>query len=1019
MSALMPPADAALERLRRAAPLLGWHPITENARVAPTWHQPNHELLLTEVVRDLIPRIARLYRPGLVPPQQDALLDAPTVASPESGGRTSSLVAHATLPPLSLLTLPATGDPFFSIATGFGTGYAVDQAVELRSYSRVRSDFLITASYEALPNGLRGAEMAAFVPAPEPHGAMPSPNTLTAERAGLVAPDRVDQPWRETIRVSWDRQSGGAALGRATGASLARYELGGGSQAESLLEWRDAGDRRPLLVVPDGPEGTTNYSRSALVDAAAVIPLASGGRQVGYGVAVQDVFGIWSRWEDVAYAGNEPALPAPRIIALALTSTYTGTSSCPATMEVELGVDWADRTPVRVSLAAVFYRLAAANSPPPGPLTPTGAWPATGFRRDVALQFVGNTLTGPAGVTIDHLDPAGEGIVTPGTLQGMQGRRYRVRVPIPTLDFSPTPRWGVRVWASTTQFAALSGASAWSPPDTNPATASAASPVPVLPLAPPPLPGVPVGSAPDAQGCSHARVRWSLPSGTDVRTVVVWEVAETALRQAAGMPQKAAEGVVPGARLLALRTAYDALPAPRRRAAFRRLLELPGDVRETDIALPRGTKDIHLFTVTAVTSTGVESPWPDSANTHEFLQAVAAPRLRRPAAPQLRAVLSGGDMVALSLRAMSHIPVREFRLYRTKSADAARHADTMGPAFAVVPAAAVVPVVGDPATQPDAITREQPYAASWSGAFATSWDDWFVRAVAIPVDDVPEKAERGIPSSSSDVVSITVLPDSEPDLAPLTSAVWGAARDGVVVFTSTAAPFRLVALGSHRIGGEAGVIANAPVEVHTVMEGPVTVAGPAPSTASDTVATLVHGPRASGRTPLARRFKRVVPGLPVDVVLRLADPLGRLTEQRITVPGWTPPPPSLPSLQIVDVFSITGRGVLVTVRSDASLTAVPPWMLRITATPRRQPAWPRVPGFPGRPPMRPRPVTATFELRRIPNRREPFGRTDTIQAMRATLRSPHEYQVLIRLAQPLVISVVLENATGARVEVTR
>ncbi|HYW51509.1 MAG TPA: hypothetical protein VE861_12935, partial [Gemmatimonadaceae bacterium] len=843
--------------------------------------------------------------------------------------------------------------------------------------------------------------------------------TLTATRAGLVAPEMRDRPWRETIRVSWDRQVGGAALGRATGASLARYDIAGGAQAESLLERRDAGDLRPLLVVPDGPEGTADHARTALVDAAAVIPLGSGGRDVGYGVAVQDVFGVWSRWEDVVYDGTEPALPAPRIISLGLTSTYAGATSCPAMMEAELGVDWADRTPVRVTVATIFYPLAAANAPHAAGLTPTGTIPAGGFRRDTVLQFVGETLTGAAGVTVDHLDAAGEGVVTPGALQGTQGRRYRVRIPVPTLDFSATPRWGVRAWAGTTQFAAIGGVSAWSPPDTNPATATAASPVPILPLAPPPLPGVPVGSAPDAQGCSHARVKWSLPSGADVRKVVVWEVAETALRQAAGLPQKAGDGVVPGARLVALRAAYDALPANRRRTSFRRLLELPGDARETDVTLPRGTKDIHLFAVTAVTSTGVESPWPDSASPHEFLQAIAAPRLRRPAAPQVRAVAGGGGAVTLTLRAMSHIAVREFRLYRTRSADAARNAETMGPAFAVVPASAVVPVIGDPATQPDAVTRELPYAASWNGAFPASWDDWFVRAVAVPVDDVPVKAERGLPSEAGDVITVTVLPDSAPDLAPLTSAVWGAANDGVVVFTSTSAPFRALELGSHRVGGDAGAIVIAPVELHAVPAGAVTGAGPAPATASDTVAALVHGARAAGRSPLALWFRRTVPTNPVDVTLRVADPLGRVSEQRITVPGWTPPPPVLPGLGIIRVDRIVGRGVVVTVQSDASLTELPPWTLRVTATPRLLPWWRPRPGFPPLPAPRPRPAAASFELRRIPSRVEPFARTDTIQATRTTTRQPHEYQVLIRLEPSFVLSLVLENSDGARVEVTR
>ncbi|HYW49681.1 MAG TPA: hypothetical protein VE861_03695, partial [Gemmatimonadaceae bacterium] len=170
VGALVSPEAAAMQRLDRAAPFIGWFPITENARIAPAWRAPDHGTLLKEVTRDLLPRIARLYRPGMIPPQQGALRDAPTVESPQSGGRTSSLTARASLPPFALLALPATGDPFLALATGFGTGYPLESASPRLVNVSGRRDFLVTARYEALPDGRPGAEMAAFVPAPEPHG---------------------------------------------------------------------------------------------------------------------------------------------------------------------------------------------------------------------------------------------------------------------------------------------------------------------------------------------------------------------------------------------------------------------------------------------------------------------------------------------------------------------------------------------------------------------------------------------------------------------------------------------------------------------------------------------------------------------------------------------------------------------------------------------------------------------------------------------------------------------------------
>jgi hypothetical protein len=312
MAALTDPVTAARQRLERGGPPIGWYPITEGGRVAPAWVPPDVDKLIGEVRGDLLPNVARLFRPGVLPTQQAQIVDAPPVQGPRSGGRTSSLAAKATLPPLALLTLPASSEPFLALATGFGTAYTPEQLkVEAPpgTVGGATPDFLVTADYPGLPDGRGPATVAAFVPGGIEHGAMAPPTSLTSERAGIVAPELRDRPWRETVRVSWDRLPVTVALGRASGAVVARYDVPGSTQAVCLQEVRAAGDRRPLIPVPDGAEGTPGFARSAMVDAAAEIPIGSGGRRCGYAVAVQDVFGVWSRWEDVGLRG-ERAAPA-------------------------------------------------------------------------------------------------------------------------------------------------------------------------------------------------------------------------------------------------------------------------------------------------------------------------------------------------------------------------------------------------------------------------------------------------------------------------------------------------------------------------------------------------------------------------------------------------------------------------------------------------------------------------------------------------------------------------------------
>jgi hypothetical protein len=997
VSAPVDPATAALQRLERGGPPIGWHLLTETGRLAPPWMPPDFGALLHEVRDELLPRVERIFRPGLVPPHQRHVVDSPHVDSPHSAVGTSSLKATAKLPPLGLLTLPAASEPFLALATGFGTAYHVGREQEGARVPR-DADFLVTAEYDETPLGGGPATVAAYVPTPLAHGEMTPPATLTAERDGLVAPGMRDAPWRETVRVSWDRLPSTAALGRASGAVVGKFDAAVPmGPVECLLPVRAAGDFRPLLPMPDGPPGTPGFARAALVDTAAVIPLGSGGRSAGYAVAVQDVFGAWSRWDDVTYTGNEPGRPLPRVLALALSSSFAGSTTCPATLEIEISVDWADRTPGAVDLAIVFFRMATSTSAPPAGTDPTGPAPAGGFRRDLVLAFVGDRLTAPGGVAVDHLDSGGEHVVTPGPLQGQHGRRYRLRVPVPTLDFAATRRWGVQVWART-WLVVFGTPTAWSPGPSRPARASAASPVPVVPLPPPLPPGVPLGSTPDAEGRSHARVRWSLPGGADVQRVIVWEVAETALRQSVGLPARAPEGALPAERLQALWNAYDALPAGRRRAIFRRLQELPGTARDTDVALQRGSTDIHLFTVTTTTSTAVDSPWPDGPTPHEHLQAVMAPRLRRPATPLARATVGDGGVVTVTLTSTSRTPVREFRLFRTRSAAAARSAETMGPAFAT--AIAVPP---PPGTELDPATGELPYTAAWSGAFPASWDEWFVRVVAVPVDEVPVEAVRGLPSPSSEPATITVVPDAGPDLAPLTAEVWGAGHDGVLVRTSTAAPFRAVPLGSHRVSARAGTVALPMSGLEEVRAGE-TANPAAPPAGASPGPVLVHGPRTSGRTPLGLWFTRPVATDPVEVLLRLADPLGRVIEQTLTVPGWVPP--AVPTLELIDVFTIAGRGAVLQLRSAAPIDAQPPYVLHVFARTRAL-------VFPPPPP-----ATLTRPLHAIPGSGGAFNPGAPIQLVRTSNASPFEYQVLVRLRTPFDVRVTLASPDGGQSQVT-
>ena len=1027
LTAPVPPVEAAIDRLLRGGPPVGWWPFTQSGHPAPPWTAPDPKLLVEEVRADLLPQILELYDGGTPEFEQTLITHQHAVAGPQLGGRTSSLDTTVDLGPWPLLMVPALTDPFLNLATGFGSAYVGERLAD-GQIAVGCSDFLVTADYEALapPRG-GGGEMAAYAPSPEPHAVVPDPTGLLIGRDGLVPPPVRDAPWRESVRAAWDRRPVTAGLGRMTESAVARFLPASGNPAESLLPPRAAGGFRPFAITAEAAAA----DRVAFVDGAAEIPIGSGGRQVGYAVAVSDIFGVWSAWRDVAYIGDEPGPQPPRIVSLTLETSYAGTTTCPGRLAVELSTEWLERTPTAIEIVALAFPMATPAAPPPAGLAPGNPTPAGCFRRDLALTFSGDQPTG-GGCTVRTLGPDGETPMPAGPGQGDGGRRYAVVADV-SLDFSTVARWGVQVWTRRT-LAVGASPSSWSPDTAHPAIAVAASPVPVVPLPPPAPPGVPLGSTLDAQGCSHVRVHWSVPGGADVRTCVVWEVAETALRQRCALSTPPPPTDLPGLRLAALWAAYDALSPGDRRNAFRRLREVDGATRELDVTLPKGSTDIHLFVVTTQTTSGVESLWPAGPGAaHEHLQAVISPRLRRPAPPLVRSSVAADGTVTIALEAASAVPVSHFRLLRTRSEAAARSSDSMGPPFDQAAVDTMAP------TATDALTGQPVYTATWTGVFPSAWDAWLVRAVAVPVDSVPVQGVRGLLSEASDVISLLV-PPGPPDLAPLIGEIWGADHRGVVVRSSTTAPPWATSLGTSRVGGQAGA-ATVPLVGFAIVEETALVTPPA-AAATDEV--LQRGARSAGRSPLALWFTRPVAADPVAVTLRVADPLGRVVEQTLTVPGWVPPPPI--HLTLVDSFAIAGRGVVLRLACDAPITADTPYVMEIRAVkgPRRFPPLGAVLELPHpAPAIVPRPIeearivrddalhdlllplhgqsmSAAFPLAEIPSGTPPFSPRAAIQVVRAAAggsAGQQAYTVLVPLTAPIRVDVAVAAAEGGRVSV--
>lgn len=992
VGALTSPAEAGVQRLERGGPPAGWWPVTETGHLAPNWAPPDPKALLS-IARQLLPELAELYT---VPsPQQGAFATSRTMPPPQQDGLPLGQVSTASVGPLGALMLPSTTDPFYALALGFGTGYGLTGDAEFLS----AMDFLVTADYPETPEG-GPATYATYIPAPVPHTATAAVTGLAAGRDGLVRPAAPDRPWRETIRIGWDAASSSAALGRPTGFSLLRFDPSAGSATECLLERRTTQDWLPR--VPSRAPGATGgppSSRNVTVDPGQEIPLGSGWHSVGYAVAVEDVFGIWSAWEDAVATTPEPGPPLPRILSARLDPSYVGGTSCPATLALEVSLDWSDRT---VSSLDVSTLLFPAPTTATGP--PVGSAPGTPAAVSVSVTFAGDVPSGAGGVTVVPLDSTGTVEVAAGPAQTQEGRRYALTIPLPSLDYSAVRHWGAAVWVRTSL--TVLGIGPWAPVD--PALAYAASPVPpALPL-PPPLPGVPVGSTPDARGCSHVQVVWGSPSGL-VDHFAVYEVAETALRSvlAPGDLPELPASAPPGARLAQLKTAYDTLlSANQRRSIFRRLRQPDAAERSCDVTLPQGSTDIHLFVVIAVGPGSVESPWPQ---TSDALQAFRAPTVLAPAPPVLRSAfvdVGGATQLALSVEAASALPVTSFRLFRTTLVEASRAAETMGPAFAEVPAVDS----GDPVSP----TGTRRYVGSWQGAPVTGWRPSRFRAVAIPVPSLPIDAVVGLPSPGSPVLPVTVPPATPPDLDALVAEDWDGT--GVVVRTATSVPLWRPELGPLLLRASASA-AGVPLfpemmaTLDSLGEFPGSgVAGAAAPAGADPGPLVVRDVRSSERAPLSLWFRRPAVTDEVEVTVRLADPLGRATARTMTVAAEVIAVP--PTLEVLGTTVVPGRGVAVAFRSDAPVEALPGGssVLQIVA---------------GRPivglhrfPPAPMPVSLVVPVPEIPSQTTfPLPPGVPIVVIRRTDATPYEYATLVRLLPPARITLTMTAPTGAATSV--
>ena len=966
----LPPVEAALDRLRRGAAPFGWPSAMGNLQ-APHWKRPDFKGLLSDVEQDLL---QDLYQAMLLPPrEQSSLVLERKVESPQGASGTMPQDSTAMYAPMSMLLMGVSTDPLLALACGFGTAYESLSMAALPPVERETSkeagypfpDFMVTAHWE---KGLDGQsdplELAALAIRIRPPFPVPPPEHMQALEQSLNRPPQPDTSWNAGVQIGWDRLPEMRLL-RPCSHAVARGDPAKPAQrAQALMSPRPSGGVIPLALVAAHAQDPAPHRLHAL-DSGLGLPLSTAPAWARYGITLQDIWGQWSAWSVTDFQRGQPPLERPRVLHMQLQAIPRQTGRiCDGVLTLDLAVDWKVRRPQSIELVCrLFDAPLLGDTALPDSSVPSGMqWqPGGAVAAPVSIPFSGDADTLPAAgpVSVTYYDLQGEKLVTPGPVDNdpqQDTRRYRIRIEGFALDYGAHRHIGIAVWCRVRERAAPQRVSAWPTiAPAGPTLAFASDPIPpILDLPTPAL-----ASLPDAAGECH--VRLLLPQGVSgLSGYFVYEASES---QLLSIEEGPSPGVVQGPDMQQglpqrLDRVLDLMRQQSVRQVFTRRNASPlVQTASIDIALPRGSRDIHFFVLIGVNAGNVESAWPTGDELTNQVQRFVAPQVNIPAPPllEVRRIATGTPdtwATHVDIRSQPGAQVARFELFRTRVEAAVLSLDAMGPSVATIPDSGGDWTMG-PLQSPDGLSLQR---ASGQDVPGGSWRRVWYRAVAWGTADEDEGTLTGR-SPPSAAVSVIIPPATAPELSPLT-AVWpGGTPDLVEVQFSSPAPWQPTALGPHelRVHARAGKTTLLSVEQSLDLL-PTTVP------ATDSGAWRIALPE-SAMTQYRLLLRRADIEQPVAVSVHLVDPLGRSTERLLDIPaGPIDPDPDVLGL---DAFGISGRGTVISWQSHAPTEprSSGHYRLSITLTPKSKPPVIRRP-LPNPRPSRPGRLTPEQLLRK-------------------------------------------------------
>lgn len=939
VTALGDPRAAALDRFQRGAPFYGWQGQITPVVAAPPWQLADPNAMLKVMDVSMLEPLRKMIENNPPNAQGEFVVDH---MLPLVGGGGDP--AHASFKPLQTLLFGAATDPLASLIGGYGTAFVDVDIPPITLGDRqlfgdpTRSDwdYMVTARFDRGADGESvSVEYAAIVFAPGIASPPPVPTNLAAANDGLRSPQGTDADWLGVTRVSWDKLADSLPF-RVGSYAFARSRQVPAGAVVPLM------DPRPYDTALQPISATTSPAQEATgrllaLDERYAIASTPNPNVLLYGLAHQDLFGLWSAWSSAPFTIGEPPVRPVSIISTRLDVTPQPAGLCPATLVLEFAWDWATRSPLRFDFVGRLYAQAKLGAAPSDLSVPAGLQTTLGGAPGFMLQVVHNgvaagvTVTGTPSVvaTLQYLSLDGKTFdAVPSTAAGP--RRYRLTVTGFNLNFNAAPRIGLALWGRALEHRAPQRIGDWSGA---PSVASTADPrPPVLTIE---HEDVLLASMADAAGEHHARIEW--PDAAGAVGYFVYTTTEEKLRADHGLAS-ASKSLTLSQRLLALRDAFEADPSRR---SFTRVNAQPVTTTSLPITLPRGTKEIHLFVVLGQSAGQVESGWPQPSepNLRKRPIAYAAPQLVLPSPPDLEVARVLDDSVAppawraqLRVRSKPGAAVSRIDLHRVRVPEAALALDTMGPPIARVTGSSG-PYVVSPTVSSEAGVAQAIGTIGGRDAVEGSWKRVFYRAVAWAGDD-PARGLYGGRSPASALREVIVPPAEPPDLSALAWHWPGGGLPDAQVDATSLAPVDETPLGPHRL--QVSVIAQ-----HGDGSSSTLFTHPAvPGTADrlDQVPTVPPAPgdhglwratAAPGQTALHLLLRRASTDDRLRVRWLLSDPLGRATERVIEVPPGSPI--KAPDILSPKVVKVLGKGFVLSFVTTVPIPPTPIGPYKLTA----------------------------------------------------------------------------------------